>query len=35
MLGNRSIENVAKFNYLGMTEINKNLNQEEIKRRLN
>jgi hypothetical protein len=32
---NRSFENVSQFNYLGMTETNQNLIQEEIKKRLN
>jgi hypothetical protein len=31
----RCFENVAQFRYLGMTTINENLIQEEIKRRLN
>jgi hypothetical protein len=34
-IGNRSYENVSQFKYLGMTVINQNLIQEEIKRRLN
>jgi phage tail sheath gpL-like len=34
-IANRSFENVPQFKYLWMTVINKNLNQEEIKRRLN
>jgi hypothetical protein len=34
-IGNRRFENVAQFRYLGTTIINKNLIQEEIKRRLN
>jgi hypothetical protein len=34
-IGDRSFENVAQFKYLGMTITNKNLIQEEIKRRLN
>jgi hypothetical protein len=29
------VENVAQFNYLGTAATNQNLNQEEIKRRLN
>jgi hypothetical protein len=33
--GNRCFENVAQFRYLGKTITNKNLIQEEIKRRLN
>jgi hypothetical protein len=33
--GNRCFENVAQFKYLGTTETNENLIQEEIKRRLN
>jgi hypothetical protein len=32
---NRSFENVAQFRYLGTTVTNKNLVQDEIKRRLN
>jgi hypothetical protein len=32
---NRSFENVAQFRFLGITLINKNLIQEEIKGRLN
>jgi hypothetical protein len=32
---NRCFENVAQFRYLGMTVINQNMIQEEIKRRLN
>jgi hypothetical protein len=31
---NRSFENVAQFKYLGMTAIDRNLIQEEIKTRL-
>jgi hypothetical protein len=34
-IGNRSIDNVPHFKYLGMTVTNQNLIQEEIKRRLN
>jgi hypothetical protein len=34
-IANRSSENVSHFKYLGMTVINKNFIQEEIKRRLN
>jgi hypothetical protein len=34
-IGNRSFKNVSQFRYLGMTVINQNLIQEEIKRRLN
>jgi hypothetical protein len=34
-LGNRSFENVSQFKYLGMRVTNKNLIQEEIKRRVN
>jgi hypothetical protein len=34
-VGNRCSENVAQFRYLGTTVTNRNLIQEEIKRRLN
>jgi hypothetical protein len=34
-IANKSFENVSQFRYLGMTVINHNLIQEEIKRRLN
>jgi hypothetical protein len=34
-IGDRSLENVAELKYLGMTETNQNLIQEEMKRRLN
>jgi ribosomal protein S2 len=34
-IANRCFENVAKFRYLGTTITNRNLIQEEIKRRLN
>ncbi|PNF16194.1 hypothetical protein B7P43_G17976, partial [Cryptotermes secundus] len=34
-IGNRCFENVAKFRYLGTTITDRNLIQEEIKRRLN
>jgi hypothetical protein len=34
-IGNRYFENVAQFRYLRTTITNKNLIQEEIKRRLN
>jgi hypothetical protein len=34
-IGNRTVENVSQFKYLGMTVTNQNLIQEEIKRRLN
>jgi ribosomal protein S2 len=34
-IANRCFENMAKFRYLGTTITNKNLIQEEIKRRLN
>jgi hypothetical protein len=33
-IANRSFGNVSQFKYLGMTVTNKNLIQEEIKRRL-
>jgi hypothetical protein len=33
-IANRSFKNVSHFKYLGMTVINQNLIQEEIKRRL-
>jgi hypothetical protein len=32
-IANRSIENMAQFRYLGMTVMNQNLIQEEIKGR--
>jgi hypothetical protein len=32
-IANRSFENVSQFKYFGMTVTNKNLTQEEIKRR--
>jgi hypothetical protein len=35
MIVNRCFENVARFRYLGTTVINRNLIQEEIKRRSN
>jgi hypothetical protein len=34
-IANRYFENVAQFNYFGMTITDQNLIQEEIKRRLN
>jgi hypothetical protein len=34
-IANRSFENVSQLRYLGMTVTNRNLIQEEIKRRLN
>jgi hypothetical protein len=34
-IGNRCVENVAQFRYLGKTTTNQNLIQEEIRRRLN
>jgi hypothetical protein len=34
-IGNRSFENVSQFKYSGTTVTNRNLIQEEIKRRLN
>jgi hypothetical protein len=34
-IGNRCVENVAQFRYLGTTITNQNLIQEEIKRRVN
>jgi hypothetical protein len=33
-IANRSFENVSQFKYLGMTVTNKNLIQDEFKRRL-
>jgi hypothetical protein len=33
-IANRSFENVSQFRYFGMTVINQNVIQEEIKRRL-
>jgi hypothetical protein len=34
-IGNRLLENVSQFKYLGSTVTNQNLIQEEIKKRLN
>jgi hypothetical protein len=34
-IGNRSLENVSQFKYLGTTVTNKNVIPEEIRRRLN
>jgi hypothetical protein len=34
-IGNSSFENVSQFKHLGIKVTNQNLNQEEIKRRLN
>jgi hypothetical protein len=35
MIANRLFENVAQFKYLGVTETNRNLIEDEIQRRLN